>query len=144
MGSSWDVPKEEDPFYEDPETTKVIVGNLQIYLESIAYLVNMDDTLQISDYRGQNVGHCEVDLYPVDGNGKAIMESYVDSPSELLGKPLNFEVNVKNIKGLPKRFKNVYVEYKFGDTEDNHYVSAKSKDVHTNFNLKFSNKFSWD
>jgi len=75
--------------------------------------------------------------------GKAIRESYVESPTELIGKPLNFEVNIKNIKGLPKRFKNVFVEYKFGDGENVEYMSPKSKDVHTNFNIKFLNKFSW-
>ena len=41
---SWDMAKTEDPFYEDPETTKVTIGGLQLFLESLAYLVDMDDT----------------------------------------------------------------------------------------------------
>merc|ERR1712178_336501 len=110
----------------------------QLFLESLAYLVDMDDTLQISDYRGQSAGHCEVVLYPVDQSGKPIKEAYIENPNELLGKPLNFEVMVKNVKGLHKRFKNLNIEYKF---EDKQYQSPKSRDKHTNFVVNYQNRF---
>lgn len=139
--SNWDLAKDNDPFYEDPETTPVVVGGLQLFLESLAYLVDMDDTLQISDYRGQSAGHCEVVLYPVDPTGKAIKEAYIENPNELLNKPLNFEVMIKNIKGLHKRFKNLAIEYKF---EGEEYQSPRSKDKHTNFSLNYHNRFSWE
>ena len=42
---SWDVSQDKDPFYEDPEKTIVTVGSCQIYLENLAYKVDLEDRL---------------------------------------------------------------------------------------------------
>lgn len=137
---SWDLPKDQDPFYEDPESTVVVVGSCQIYLENIAYKVDLDDSLNVTNYKGQNLGQTQVAILPLDSKGKPVLDSYVEDPSELMGSDLKFQLNVKAVKGLPRRFKNVHIEYIL---QDETHTSKKSKDSHTNFDFNYQNVFTW-
>ena len=44
---------------EDPNS-EVMIGNVQVYLQSLAYMIEMNEQLDIVDYKGQAVGHLNV------------------------------------------------------------------------------------
>ena len=47
--------QEEDPFWEDP-CSFIHVGSSHIYLQSLAYMMEIDENLQITDHRGIEKG----------------------------------------------------------------------------------------
>ena len=51
----WDLPKQKDPFWEDP-STEVMIGTVHVYLQSLAYMIELEEQLRISDYRGSDQG----------------------------------------------------------------------------------------
>ena len=89
---------------------------------------------------GQNLGQTQVAILPLDDKGKPVLDSYVEDPSELMGTDLSFQLTVKAVKGLPRRFKNVHIEYLL---QDQTHTSKKSKDSHTNFEFNYQNVFTW-
>ena len=44
-----------DPFWEDPNTEEMI-GCVQVYLQALAHVVEYDENLAITDYRGSTMG----------------------------------------------------------------------------------------
>ncbi len=38
----------------------MMIGNVQVYLQSLAYMIEMNEQLDIVDYKGQAVGHLNV------------------------------------------------------------------------------------
>ena len=44
-----------DPFWEDPNT-EVLIGTVHVYLQSLAYLIELEETLRISDFKGNEQG----------------------------------------------------------------------------------------
>ena len=47
--------QEQDPFWEDPNT-EVLIGTVHVYLQSLAYLIELEETLRISDFKGNEQG----------------------------------------------------------------------------------------
>ena len=43
------IPREEDPFWEPPED--VLVGTANIFLQSLAFALDFDDKLSVTDYK---------------------------------------------------------------------------------------------
>ena len=85
------ISKEEDPFWEPTED--VLIGCANVFLQSLAYALDFDDRLSITDYKGQEEGYLYVNVAPCTQKGKPLDEDYfVDNPSELLGKPYYFQV----------------------------------------------------
>ena len=76
--------QEKDPFWDDPSTEQHI-GSVHVYLQSLAYQVDVDENLQITDYRGIEQGQLKIEMMPCTKNGKDIGDDYVDEPSELVG-----------------------------------------------------------
>ena len=86
------IPKEEDPFWEPTED--VLIGTANVFLQSLAYGLDFDDKLGISDYKGQEEGQIFVNVAPCTQTGKPLDEDYfVDNPTDLLGKPYHFKVS---------------------------------------------------
>lgn len=95
------IPKEQDPFWEPTED--VLIGTSNLFLQSLSYCLDFEDTLNISDYKGQEEGHLKVKLEPCDNKGKPIdEEAFVDDPHELLNKPYHFKVLVCLTEWKPK------------------------------------------
>ena len=53
--------QDRDPFTEDGNAD-VLIGNVQVYLQSLAYMIEMKEQLDIVDYKGQGVGHVNVEV----------------------------------------------------------------------------------
>ena len=59
------VPKEEDPFWEPPED--VLIGTANVFLQSLAYALDFNDKLSITDYKVElSLIISEFDLYFAD------------------------------------------------------------------------------
>ncbi|KAK2174589.1 hypothetical protein NP493_790g01014 [Ridgeia piscesae] len=105
----WDLPKDEDPFWEDPETL-VPVGSIQLLLQPLAHNMDTDENLEMTDYRGTVNGRLQVAITPCSEDGEEIDE-FVDKPAELIGKELHFKVKVQNARGLPNKYSSTCCKY---------------------------------
>lgn len=59
------------------------------------------------DHCGQDIGIVHVEVMPCNEFGNEYEEqddTYVDSPQELLGKPLHFIVKILGCRGLPAKY----------------------------------------
>ena len=59
----WDVPEDNDPFKEDVNT-EVNIGSVQVFLQPIAYMVEMKEQLEITDLKGNKIGLMNVRSHP--------------------------------------------------------------------------------
>ncbi|XP_067130664.1 kinesin-like protein KIF28 isoform X2 [Centruroides vittatus] len=117
----WDLPPERDPFLEDPETD-VRIGNVQVYLQPLAYLVELKEQLEIIDYKGSEVGMMNVEIVPCSPEGLEYTENddmFIDNPLELIERDLHFIFKIHGCRGLPTRFTDIHCRYRvYLDKED--------------------------
>ena len=92
---------EEDPFYEKEE--QQVLGEGFLKLMSLAYLVDNPNELVIVGDKGQ-VASLAVNLIPVDEDLQVldedheIFDEFIDDPTELFGKKINFLVTIGKIE----------------------------------------------
>ncbi|KAK3605709.1 hypothetical protein CHS0354_013504 [Potamilus streckersoni] len=110
--------KEEDPFWEPTED--VLIGTANVFLQSLSFALDFDDTILVSDYKGNEEGTLKVDVTPCHQNGKALEEEYfVEDPKDLMGKPYHFKVDVKSAEISKSRYsKGIKVRYRVFDEKD--------------------------
>ncbi|CAL1536203.1 unnamed protein product [Lymnaea stagnalis] len=112
-GDEWDLPKEKDPFDED-YNADFHIGSVKVWTQSISFMIESKVQLEITDYKGGDVGLLNVELIPCDPKGKEYTEKddvYVEDPKLLVGKPINFVFKVISARGLPSTFTDVYAKY---------------------------------
>ena len=71
----WDVPEDNDPFKEDVNT-EVNIGSVQVFLQPIAYMVEMKEQLEITDLKGNKIGLMNVSctcLQSITRNSRIIL-----------------------------------------------------------------------
>ena len=90
-----------DPFFDPPEPQLIGVGH--IYLESLAYLLDIKQSTPVVDYRGNKVAGLTVDIAPCDAVGQPAAD-VVDAPEELVGRRFDLLVRVEAVSGLSKQF----------------------------------------
>ncbi|KAK6165825.1 hypothetical protein SNE40_022663 [Patella caerulea] len=111
--ADWDVPKERDPFWE-PADTETLIGTVHVYLQSLGYMIELQENLAIADYKGVEQGHLTVEVQPCSEKWDNIEEDYfVDNPAELVGKKIYFKLKIPFARGLPQRFVQSFCRYKF-------------------------------
>nr|XP_053626423.1 kinesin-like protein KIF28P [Cherax quadricarinatus] len=111
----WEKPEEEDPFQESLDT-EIHIGTVQVNLQPLAYSVELKEQLEITNYKGADVGMMNLELHPCDAKGKEYTEAddkFVDSPSDLVGTAFNFKLKITSCKGLPNKYSDMYCCYKF-------------------------------
>ncbi|XP_072041898.1 kinesin-like protein KIF28P [Amphiura filiformis] len=109
----WDKEKDKDPFWEPPDT-EVLIGCVHVYLQSLAYLIEIEELLGVTDYRGMEQGLVKIDIFPCADDGSELQdEDFVDDPKELLGKSATFKISISNARGLPSRICKSQCKYKF-------------------------------
>jgi kinesin family protein 1 len=109
----WDLPEEKDPFQEDLNQ-EVIIGTVQVFLQPIAYMVEMTDQLEVTDLKGNKVGMMNVEVSPCDKSGREYTEAddkFVDSPDDLVAKDVCFTFKILNCRGLPNKYTDVHCRY---------------------------------
>ena len=140
-----------------------LIGTSQLYLQPLAYKVEVKEQLSMTDHTGQEIGIINLEVVPCNEQGNQYQEHddvYVDSPQELLGKPFQFIVKILGCRGLPVKFtvstfhiliifttkikllQDIYVRFRV--FVDEHYtVSEKvSTSVNPNFNFRTIFRFS--
>jgi len=138
----YDLPESQDPFCE-PADTDVLIGTCQVVLQPIAFQVELKDQLEISNYKGAEVGVMNLEAVPCDSSGKEFKEEddrFVDSPDMLIGKDVNFVVKIQNIRGLPNKYTDIYCKYSIY-LEKEHITKRVSDTTNPDFNDKKIFKF---
>ncbi len=77
------VIQDRDPFYDPPSSVELL-GTVDVFLRSLAYLVELDEHLPIVDLCGQEQGQLAVALVPCNTAGKEIPGEFVQDSSELV------------------------------------------------------------
>ncbi|XP_022096862.1 kinesin-like protein KIF28P [Acanthaster planci] len=109
----WDREKDNDPFWEPPDS-EVMIGCTHVYLQSLGYLIEVEELLGITDFRGNEQGLLKVEIYPCNADGSNLAEDdFVDEPEELLGRQVAFKIVLTHARGLPSRFQKSRCKYRF-------------------------------
>lgn len=142
-GESCDVPKEKDPFWE-PADADVLIGSVHVYLQSLAYKIELDENLQITDYKGNDKGRLKVQVFPCDSDGNDSLDDFKEDPAEMIGQALHFNVRVLEARGLPQRFSKgqSYCKYKFYLDKDATCTNAVGGTINPDYNHR--KKFSYN
>lgn len=112
--------KDENPFHIVPNGP-MLIGTARLYLQPCFFLLPINESTAIIDYRGEHKGQLYVNLIPIpprDEDTKDLKEEDLffaeEELSELKGEPLSIRLEIKKCMGLPSKYaKNVYVQYKF-------------------------------
>ncbi|CAN7981237.1 unnamed protein product, partial [Ixodes pacificus] len=105
-GESWEVEEERDPFLEDPYS-EVRIGTVQVYLQPLAYMVELKEQLEIINFKGEEAGILNVEMVPCSETGREYSEEdnvFLDSPGDLVGRDLHFVVRIVHCRAIPERF----------------------------------------
>lgn len=115
-GDDWALPADKDPFIDDPNADYHI-GSVKLWLKSVAYMIEMKEQLEITDFKGNEVGLLNFEVLPCDKTGKKEYtdddDIFVEAPEELIGKEINFNMKLLGAKGLPNKFTDIYAKYMF-------------------------------
>ncbi|XP_074659378.1 kinesin-like protein KIF28 isoform X2 [Tubulanus polymorphus] len=139
-GNDWDVAKEQDPFWE-PANSEVLIGSVHIYLQSLAYLIEVEENLAITDFKGQEQGHLSIAINPCNKDGKDNEDDFVEDPDELIGKSLYFKVCIIHARGLPVKFNKSFCQFKF--YLDDKYTITEEVTGTSNPDFKYEKLFSF-
>eukprot|EP01052_Picozoa_sp_SAG31_P003841 SAG31_NODE_152_length_22216_cov_16.550029_2_plen_610_part_00 len=116
-----DVSEVDDPFFDPAEAQLIGVGH--IYLEALAYLLDIKQSTPVVDYKGNKVASLTVDIAPCAPDGMPLGEGegmMVETPEDLVGKRMDLLVSVLGVSGLgrPHSKQGCYVRHKFYLDED--------------------------
>ncbi|KAK4299096.1 hypothetical protein Pmani_028601 [Petrolisthes manimaculis] len=109
----YDTPEADDPFQESLDT-EVHIGTVQVTLQCLAFNIELKEQLEITNIKGDNVGMMNIELLPCDSKGRVFTEQddmFVDTPSDLVGKSVNFFVKILSGRGLPNKYADMYCTY---------------------------------
>ncbi|KAH9515666.1 Kinesin-like protein kif28p [Bulinus truncatus] len=117
------IPKEKDPFWEPTEDA--LIGTANVFLQSLSYALEFDDELSITDHKGQEEGKLKINIIPCEENGMALDEnSFVEDPTELLGKPFYFKIIIKTAELYKSRY-NLGIKIKYKLLNDKDFTETK-------------------
>ncbi|XP_066281577.1 kinesin-like protein KIF28P [Branchiostoma lanceolatum] len=95
-----DVEQANDPFWDPVED--VFLGSAHIWLQSLAYRIQIDEQIEVHNYQGKEEAMVQVVISPADAQGRQLAdaEAMVIDPSELLGKRLDFIISIPQCLGM--------------------------------------------
>eukprot|EP00741_Cyanophora_paradoxa_P015133 tig00020848_g14604.t1 len=109
-------PPESDPFIDVID--EVPIGTAEVYLQSLFYLIDIDDTVPIVDYKGKHEGDLTIEIKFADERGQAREVKAPSFSDAFLGKRLDLLVRVKSARGIPlNASRGVFVRFKFAGRE---------------------------
>lgn len=129
-----EIPKNrrENPFYIEP-SGPMLLGTARLYLQPCYFLLPINESVAVIDYRGEHKGQLYVNLLPIPPRDEDTMhlkeeELWWDEENveEIKGEPLTMRLEIKKLMGLPQKHSvNTFVKYKFYYDDEDH-----STDVH--------------
>lgn len=107
--------EENDPWW-DPVQSDRLIGTAMMSLLPLGTLFEVEQKARILSPDGSVKGLLDVRIDPVNKNGDLLEEEDVEdieTPENLVGKDVHFQINLRSLKELPSEFKNVYVLYRW-------------------------------
>ncbi|CAD5124283.1 DgyrCDS12576 [Dimorphilus gyrociliatus] len=145
--ADWDKPKNEDPFWEDPNNP-YLIGTAHVHMMAVAYNFHTDETFLITDYRGIDQGQLSCKLLITSKNGKVLSDKELDEiaiedPSrDLVGCCLNFKLEIPCVRGINKKYSQVYCAYQFYIDDKKEQTREVGGTINPDFN--FSKAYAFD
>ena len=66
---------------------------MHVYLQSLAYLIDLQENLAITDYKGNDEGHLQVEIMPCDKQWKDLTEDvYVEDPKDMVRVEIDLSI----------------------------------------------------
>jgi hypothetical protein len=137
-GETIERDQSKDPFWDPPED--YFLGSVYLYLQSLAYKMEVDETMSITNYQGQEEGRLHVGLSPCDATGRPTGDKTTElvfNSQDLLGKRMDLLVkipyarNVKWVKDDPSR--GVSCRFKFYTDTKMRYTKTVLHEDNPNF-----------
>jgi len=115
-GETIETDQHKDPFWDPPED--IFLGSVYLYLQSLSYQIDIEETLSVTNYEGNDEGQLHVALCPCDATGRKLTEDmYVSNPAELLETRMDLLVKIpyaRNLKWIQAdRTRGVSCRFKF-------------------------------
>jgi kinesin family protein 1 len=113
------IPQDQDPFWEPEEP--VLIGNGFAYLNPLAYGIEFEGQVHITDYKGKEEGLINMTIHPMtkEASDPSQAEFTIEDPSELVGKPMFVRIHIESGRGFnPKFQKGIHVRFRWGDSPD--------------------------
>lgn len=144
-----DRPPADDPFVDQDDQR---IGEADAWLAPLANMLEMEaDTALLSPF-GNVEGKLRLKIQPCDRNGRPgpfkdddEMDPFVDNPEELLGREIQFQINISqcvlNVDvegGQGCRYEKCYVRYKLDMADDDEAWTETPADPSSTFNPKFN------
>ncbi|XP_059843938.1 kinesin-like protein KIF28 [Hypanus sabinus] len=90
---------EQDPFWDPVETLHL--GRAHVWLETLAYCITHDDQVDVNNHHGKEEAVLQVRLLPCTPSGDPLgEETVVMNPDNLLGKRMDFQVEISQCLGV--------------------------------------------
>ncbi|XP_019857435.1 PREDICTED: kinesin-like protein KIF28P isoform X2 [Amphimedon queenslandica] len=127
---------DEDPFWE-PDCNEALMGQAYVYMQYLPYMVQMEDTVTISDLDGHKIGQLNVHVLPHKPNPIQPLDdnSSIENTDDTLGKRIQFQFKIKNAVGLPERAKKgVFCKFHFFLDVNESVTKTIAETVSPNFN----------
>ena len=133
--SSAAVTKTDDPFWDPPEAIEI--GKAYVYLKALSQLVEIENEFAIVDYKGDEQGALEVQVFPQGPAGEET--DYLMDSKEIVGQSLRFRLVVVAAKGLPAKYGNdVHVSFSFnGESRETAACERKSTEPQWKYEAVF-------
>jgi len=131
---------DKDPFFV--KQGAALIGRSTIYLDSLLYVLPIEESTPIIDYKGKEEGELKVKIIPhLSENPPATEEDEEDIAEklqDLYGQRLGITVFVESARGLPAtRNTNVYVRYGFFlDDEPHKTEQCKYRTINPTLNFQ--------
>uniref|UniRef100_A0A1I8IKH8 Kinesin-like protein 6 n=1 Tax=Macrostomum lignano TaxID=282301 RepID=A0A1I8IKH8_9PLAT len=138
-GADWELAKEKDPFW-DPPDTPIIIGTIHVYLQSLAYLIEVSESFNVTDFRGEDQGKLDIELRPCGDNWEELTDEYAE-PEDLLGQALNFKIKIHGGRDLSAKFASYFCQYKFYLEDQYTKTGEVAKPVNPRF--EFEHQYSF-
>ncbi|XP_022782679.1 kinesin-like protein KIF28P [Stylophora pistillata] len=115
----WDLPEESDPFWE-PDDAEVFIGSVHVYLQSLAYQIEVEESLAITDHKGNEKGKLQI------------------------GRALYFKLKIPHARGLPAIFGKGETFCKYKLYLDHDYAKTKTVSGTINPSYDHEKKFTFN
>ena len=116
--------KTKDPFSDYMQHQ--LLGRSLIYLDSLSYFLDFEDTIPLIDYRGNNCGSISIKIAPISVNELDLQLNSIHDEGEknikdFTNQLFKFNVHIISAQSLPEEMcSNVYAQFKFPSSMDDH------------------------
>ena len=92
--------KDKDPFWDPPESR--LIGTAVLYLDSLSFLLEIEETTPIIDFKGKQVGELTCELIALSIGNKNLIDNFEEFQlKNFIGQNLKLEMRMIGARGLP-------------------------------------------